>query len=238
MTSLGVSDEPEVSDWGGMIRRMRTFTGKEWETPKEGEITYPCDILPIISGSGAYIYLVERNVSEADIAFYQLVVGTGRFRNRIFIPTFDSKNLMSFWVARQFRGESSIKYLNPLNLQRRNQLFNYNKAKESESIMITEGVFSSMLAGRSAVATFGKFVTKEQVKLLLASNAKTFYVALDGDAKKQAIVLADALYSAGRKTYLVDLPYEHDPASVENFPQFVENSKEFSFMLKVSTLMQ
>jgi DNA primase len=93
------------------------------------------------------------------------------------------------------------------------------RVKEIDSVVITEGAISAVMAGVDAVATYGKYVGPEQVEMLIKLQSVTdrpvkYLVALDGDALNFSQKLARSLYERGLETYLVNLPLEHDPASL------------------------
>lgn len=180
---------------------------------------------PVMRGSIMYDYLVDRGVDTSDIEFYRMLEGRGRYHNRVIVPTFDSSRKIPFFVARAIRplfftddtGRKieAPKYFNPKGEGRKWSIFNLQNAIQSDTVIVTEGVFSSIAAGRNAVATFGKLVTTTQVDLLVASAAgREIVVCMDADAHPQGVNLAARLADLGMKASFVLLPGDHDPATL------------------------
>ena len=76
----------------------------------------------------------------------------------------------------------------------------------------------------------GKFPSKTLVMRLIEKRVKKIYVALDEDAKKDAIKLSKFLMDYGIKTYLLDMN-DKDPSEIgyKNFWKMIENTKETKF---------
>lgn len=240
LKSLGLaSKEPDIRGWNKIVKDHRFLSGKDYSVAYElFEIEYPCHTLRPQKGMSAWSYLNRRGVTEEDIDFYQIVCGVGKsWDNRIFFPTYRN-NEMVYWVARDFSHDPVIKYINPPHSERRHHVFNLDKAEGYDEVHITEGVFSAIAAGRNGICTFGKYVTSEQVKLLLDADFKTYYVALDGDAWKNADFLAGALHKRGKSVRLVPIPYGEDPDSVNDYQQWVDESVPYTYENRVNFLIK
>lgn len=112
----------------------------------------------------AKLYLNNRGINDKDIEYYDIRVGKSNtlFKNRILIPTFDDFNNCCYFVARQYTDPNTkIRYLNSFESHKSFCVWNLNKVKENDKIIITEGCFSGISADKSstgtAVATYGKF---------------------------------------------------------------------------------
>lgn len=214
------------------VRILRILQGLEEPDAQQPEVVdrdYSAELIelgcrPVHPQGTAYQYLTERGVAPDDIAFYRMLEGRGRYHHRIIIPTFNFERRIPFFVARSmkqlyFTTEKGVveapKYLNPKGEGRKYSLFNLNHAVSADAIIVTEGVFSSIAAGRNAIATFGKLVTQTQVALLTAfAQGKEIIVCFDGDAHAQTANLAARLKDSGLRTSFVLLPEEHDPATL------------------------
>ena len=77
---------------------------------------------------------------------------------------------------------------------------------------------------------FGKFPSKTLVKRLVEKKVKTIYVALDEDAKKDAIKLSKFLMDYGIKTYLLNMK-DKDPSELgfKGFWKTLKNTKQSKF---------
>lgn len=206
-------------DPGAVSRFNKVVAGfLEGEAPKPTEVNLPSEFVPLDKYSGAWGYLVGRGLTPEDIEFYGLGVGRGKLRNRIIIPTRKEDGEVVFWVARLYTGTSRLKYVNPPGNARSNCLFNLDRAVSYGWVIVTEGVFSAMAAGRNAVASFGKMVSDTQVALLADAYRRhrlsCIVAALDGDARQENMSLARRLHSQGCTVFVVDLPRDQDPADM------------------------
>lgn len=186
-------------------------------------------------------YLNSRGFSQKVIDFYGMRVGNifSKYRDRIIIPNqvhfSDKGDLMTdMFVARYFgsnkldsNGNEIPKYLNPTGESKKNTVFNLHRIKKGDPIIITEGCFTAISAGRNAVATYGKQVSNEQIKKILANEPSMIIVALDPDAIDDAEKLCKRLYSkTGTMIRLVQLPMGEDANSLghKEFMKYVSES--------------
>jgi hypothetical protein len=199
------------------------------------EIGFPEGTIPMTPYLEAWRYLVGRGLSPGDIGYYRMGVGTGRYRNRVLVPTLDEEGRVVFWVGRTY-GNSKRKYDNPTEVSRNQFIFNLHRAVDYGWIVVTEGVFSAITAGRNAVATFGKKVSDQQVMLLVDAYRKNslrcVVAALDGDAQDENYWLAERLHVYGCTVFLVSLPEDKDPDDLgrEEFSKLVVKAPLFSPM--------
>lgn len=231
---VGVS----VRDWAEIARGMSLFRAKPAVVDDEAydnteEIGYPCQVIHPMGNPDAWSYLTApkdaggRGLTVDHINFYRLVVGTDKYASRIFIPTLHDGQVV-FWVARSFANQEP-KYLNPKDVSKKHYLFGLEQAKNYNWVIITEGVFSAIAAGPNAVATFGKAVSNEQRSMILDTGFQHVYVALDGDARAEAIELAKWFSSRNQSVFLVDMPMDQDPDSDILFHERIKQAKPYSF---------
>ena len=96
------------------------------------------------------------------------------------------------------------KYMTNPGLPKGRVFFNFDWAKQSDIVVVTEGVFDSMAVGRCGVATLGKGVSKNQVNRL--KEWPMVVLLLDpGDAQKEMINLT---YDLGRDTHVLPVVLE------------------------------
>ena len=100
----------------------------------------------------------------------------------------------------------------------------------NEPIVLCEGVFDAISIRRNVIPLLGKFPSKTLVKRLVEKKVKKIYVALDEDAKKDAIKLSKFLMDYGIQTYMLNLK-EKDPSELgfSNFWKIIKNSKQSKF---------
>ena len=172
----------------------------------------PDGYIRVCSGMHAYTYLIGRGLSAQDIEYYDI----GIANRRIVFPDYGDDGTLRYWVSRVYEGHQGMKYFNAPGVQRSNQLYNLGRFRQEgfTKVVITEGPISAIVAGRNAVATYGKQVTERQIRKLKLLGSKSYYIALDPDAKGNAVSLAKRLASTGKKVYLVNMPDGEDPASL------------------------
>lgn len=203
-------------------------------SPKEPKIELPpCEVI----SNNVYIafeYCKSRGLSISDIEFYDLRFGTGKYVWRIIIPNRSNNGEgYNFWQGRWYHpidNQNVIRYLSAPGSHKSLVLFNYYNCIGLDSIIICEGPFSAMIAGRNAVCTFGKSVSPYQLKLLLDLSAREYIIAFDGDAVPEAVALSTTLsMELGCRTKLVLLEHGEDPASIghDNISRLIESTKSY-----------
>lgn len=170
------------------------------------------------SGEKATEYLVCRGLTEEDIEHYQLRLSS-KLRNNLGPWAVFPVNYYGIPVAcqgRKFLNDSDPKYLSsdaigewlwPLD---KSNLENIEKG----IVVLVEGVFDALAyikAGVPALCTFGKNLTRPQLKLLQSHGVKKVYLSYDADAHKDIRKAADRvrhLFS----TFIVELtPLPENP---------------------------
>lgn len=194
-----------------------------WGTSTDEEMDYivlPREYNEMMPGLEAHRYMIERGVSDKKIAFYQIGFGTGYLKNRIIFPDVDEYGKLVYWVARKYgkldNNEKAPKYKNA-DIPRKRQVYNLGRLLQrgwNRRIVICEGPISANVAGFDAVATYGKYVTGDQVSRLVAVGACEYVIAFDGDALLEGVSLATRLFRRGLNVKLVKFRYNEDPASV------------------------
>lgn len=183
-------------------------------------------------------YLNNRAITDEEIKYYDIRTAKSNnlFRNRIMIPTFDKYGNCVYFVARDYvNPNNKVKYLNALDTHKAFCVWNLNNSKENGIIAITEGVFSGISANKirdqlqdfTAVSIFGKFISKEQAKLISNAKPKEVIISLDGDVSdKEVKKNIDILkyYYTGLITR-IKIPDNKDPndISTEEYKKLIDN---------------
>ena len=102
------------------------------------------------------------------------------------------------------------KYFTSPGLEKGRALYNFDNARQSELVVITEGPFDAIGVGRPAVATLGKGVTDQQARLIKNRWAVAVILLDPGDADKEMSELEGKL-RPGVITLRVDLKGYKDP---------------------------
>ena len=177
----------------------------------------------------ALSYLRSRGIGPREILRYSIgYCDGGDYRNRIIVPSYDFEGKLNYFMARDMFPNSKFKYKNPPMSKDTVgfELFiNWN-----EPIVLCEGAFDAISIRRNVIPLFGKFLSKTLVKRLVEKKVKTIYVALDEDAKQDAIKLSKFLMDYGIKTYLLDMK-DKDPSELgfKRFWKITKNIKQSKF---------
>lgn len=171
-------------------------------------------------------YLLSRGITLEDIKNYNIgYVDNGGYNHPetgkyislitsvVFITYNDDGNPI-YWNTRSINPNSIQKSINAPAMDgmysKRTSIFNLDKAKKTDKIVIYEGVFNALMSGDSGIATFGKQVTDEQIELIKEASAEKelpIYLFLDNDAKQETNILANKIYQFTHNVYIVINPY-------------------------------
>ena len=193
-------------------------------------INFPCIILiklPILVLIRNY--LKKRNITQREIIRYQIgYCDDGLYQNRVIIPSYDKEGNINYFVARDIFPDSKMKYKNP-PMSKDTVCFELF-INWSQPIILSEGVFDAIAINKNAIPLLGKFPSKTLVMRLIEKRVKKIYVALDEDAKKDAVKLSKFLMDNGIETYLLDMN-DKDPSEIgyKNFWKMIEDTKETKF---------
>lgn len=159
-------------------------------------------------------------------------------RNHVLFITYDGLGNPMYWNTRAIESDSYIKSFNAPSRDheygKHNALFNFNVARNTDKVIINEGVFDALTCGESGIATFGSQITDTQVNLLksaLRTNPNiSYYVFLDRDAYDKGDKLAKKLAEATDKVYLVLNTTDEDANQLgkEKVQKLVENALPYN----------
>ena len=177
----------------------------------------------------AMYYLKRRGIGGKEILRYSIgFCSSNGYSNRIIVPSYDADGKLNYFIARDMFPNSSMKYKNP-PMSKDTVAFelfiNWN-----EPVILCEGVFDAITINKNAIPLLGKFPSKTLVMRLIEKRVKKIYVALDEDAKKDAVKLSKFLMDNGIETYLLDMN-DKDPSEIgyKNFWKMIEDTKETKF---------
>ena len=147
------------------------------------EIELPYGYEPI---DGPHPYLKKRDIPWQYARDHEWGISRSGFtKDRIIVPTFMEGRLV-YWQARatweEPKSKEFKKVLNPSGLSAKSILFNYDIAKNYETVILVEGFIAAVKAGKNAMATNGKKLHPEQLEWLKETKAKKIILAWDTDA--------------------------------------------------------
>jgi len=174
-------------------------------------------------------YLRQRNIGSLDILRYSIgFCSSNGYSNRIIIPSYDTDGKLNYFMARDMFPNSKFKYKNPPMSKDTVGFELFINWKEP--IVLCEGVFDAITIRHNAIPLFGKFPSKTLVMRLVEKQVKKIYVALDEDAKQDAIKLSKFLMDYGIETYLLNMR-DKDPSELgfTKFWEIAQNTKQSKF---------
>lgn len=151
------------------------------------------------TGERAKEYLLSRGMTEEDLEYYKIRLSS-KLRNNIgpwsVFPVI-YYNVPVACQGRKFLNDSEPRYLSSdkiANWMWPLDITNIGNIEELEYVVLVEGVFDALAyikAGIPALCTFGKNLSRSQIKLLLSHGVKTLYLSYDADAHKDIQNTAD-----------------------------------------------
>lgn len=198
--------------------------------------------------SGPVPYLEERGVPWEWARDNDWGVGMGGFCDgRLIVPTYMEDRLV-FWQGRaMWKDEENPKFkkvLNPSNVSAKPILYNFDKAKGFETVVIAEGFMDAAKIGDDAVATNGKRIHPEQIEYLVGAGVRNVVLMWDWDAwldsrkhkgevKPSSVERAVGALKVAFNVKVVKMPDERDPGDYIGFPptglrRMIEGAKEFA----------
>ena len=210
-----------------VLRILGDYKGVKYEKDEKTEynVSLPQCYKPLWKPStdplytNAISYLKKRGIGSIDILRYSMgYCSSNGYSNRIIIPSYDADGKLNYFIARDMFPNSKFKYKNP-PMSKDTVCFemfvNWN-----EPIILVEGVFDAIAIRNNAIPLLGKFPSKTLVMRLVEKQVKKIYVALDEDAKQDAIKLSKFLMDYGIETYLLNMK-DKDPSEL-GFTKFWE----------------
>lgn len=206
------------------------------DTLKHDKVTLPKEFISLSEQDNsleyrhAISYLKKRSITLNDILKYNIgYCKTGRYRNRIIVPSYDRKGDINYFIARSFESDPGRKYDAPSC--NKNQLIGLEYfINWSVPVILCEGMFDAIAIRRNAIPLFGKTIPESLMIKLVTSEVKTVYLALDKDAFKQAIDHAQSLINLGKEVYLIELEGK-DPSELgfNDMTKLLHTAKPLTF---------
>jgi DNA primase len=178
----------------------------------------------------AAVYLKNRGINESDIRKYNIgYCKTGRYRNRVIIPSYDRMGQVNYFIARSFEKDPYQKYDAP-SVQKTEIVGMEYFINWSVPVILCEGIFDAIAIKRNVVPLFGKSIPKALMLKLVECQVKTVYLALDKDALKEALTYSEQLINLGKEVYLIELDGK-DPSDLgfENMTKLLQQAKPLTF---------
>lgn len=166
------------------------------EQPKP--IEFPAGFKPLTSSSRQYWEYITTRLTEETISKFNLqYCNSGFYKNRVVIPVYFKKQLMSF-ITRSIEQNPQKKYLNAYNSQLSQFLFNYDNVSQNSDLLICESSFDCMSAVEkgyiNSVSTFGTNMSIRQKELIAALNPKKLILCFHNDKAGNSVTYKNLKY--------------------------------------------
>jgi|TARA_R110000796_G_scaffold180359_1_gene296914 DNA primase len=197
------------------------------ELPKEFQPLETASTVSVIANK-IRKYLYDRGINDNDFIKYNIgYCTTGEYGGRVIVPSYSASNTLNFFVGRTHDG-NYFKYKNPE--ASKDIIFFENLINWNAPIILCEGVFDAMAIRRNAIPILGKSISDSLYKRILTSKLKDIYIALDEDAQKVAMQLAEKFLNSGFRVYNVKMKGQ-DPSEMgfKEFTKHIQTAEELDF---------
>jgi DNA primase len=188
-----------------------------------------------IEAKHALKFLKKRGITQDDVIKYNIgFCKEGKYEYRVVIPSYDSLGKLNYFIARDYKEPSLRKYKNP-PASAKDVIGWELYINWGAPIILVEGIFDALTIKRNVIPLFGKVLHDKLMKKLVESSVNRIYIALDADARKDALKQAEQLMSYGKEVYLVEM--EGKDANEIGFEQFL-NTIEQTKPLNLQSLLE
>jgi hypothetical protein len=165
------------------------------EVPLKSEPLGP-DFVAAVHSDDAMRYLAKRGVTDPAL-IHRYDLRYHGFMHAVVFPVIRDGKYYG-WQARVIPPrDGELRLITKPKFNKGRFLLNWDNASRAEAIVMTEGPFdcikSDVKPGVSAVCSFGKGTSDDQLSMILASPAKRIYLGHDPDAVDEVDKLSDIL---------------------------------------------
>ena len=153
---------------------------------------------------------------------------TSEYYERVIIPSFNKEGYINFFVSRTYR-DGFPKYKGPA-IQKSYIIFNELYIDWNKPIVLTEGIFDAIVAGENAVPLLGSSLQEDHLLFERITKENTVvYIALDSDAQKKEMKIADKLMSYGVEVWKINISPFKDVGEMTR-EEFLKRKKEAIYL--------
>jgi len=185
-----------------------------------------------------YYYLQERGIDYKTIRLFKIGYvdnKLSRFDGRVVIPVYDENGKFAFPEGRLIDNNiKDRKYLRPSNINCKQFLFNYNRAKLKNYVIVSEGVMDTISQVQwnfNSVCAFNPVLSDKQIELLMIFNK--IYFSFDNDESGNNGIKHAIKNLRNKGIQLYKLNYlKNDDANkigIEKFKQVLSNAQKMNF---------
>lgn len=198
--NCSVAEVFEIVGRYGQVRHHNTVFSNGKRVPRDFKIEGYISIPKALKTSSraaqlALRYLQHRppHLDMHDITFWKLGISTASdYAGRIIIPAFECNKLVYFGARKFIGGGPKYKFppRDAFDIGKSKIVYNIDNARKHKDIVICEGYFDVMAAGRNAVAVMGKEISDMQVTKIIETGCRTVTILLDAGTEDESCVMA------------------------------------------------
>jgi len=192
-----------------------------------------------IEAKHALKFLKQRGLKQDDILKYNIgFCKDGKYGGRVIIPSYDEDRKLNYFIARDYKGETPQKYKNP-PVAAKDVIGFELYINWDAPIILVEGMFDALTIKRNVIPLFGKAIHSRLLQKLVKSSVDRIYIALDNDARRDALKQAEMLMSYGKEVYMVEMEgKDANEIGFENFLNTIEQTKPLNFQSLLEKKLQ
>ena len=169
----------------------------------------------------AYEYLLSRGINDKIIANYNIGyinkdTKDYSLKYRVYIPSYDNFDNLTYWVGRDYTGKNVQKVKNP-KTSKTEIVFNEGKINWYEPVTLVEGPFDHIVTPNS-IPLMGKTLVQDNVvfKTLMKKCKCGVNIFLDDDALESAYKIYGVLNEGAlkNKVKVIKTPDGYDPSLI------------------------
>jgi len=171
-------------------------------------VTLPKGFVPIFKNinkvffQAALQYLQKRGFEKGDILKYDIHYSITE--QRVLFPSYDDNETLNYYVSRSIRPDEKMKYKNA-TVSKKDVVFNEHLVEWDKELYLVEGVFDAIISRKNAVPILGSSINDEFKLFRKIIKHKTpVVIALDADARKKALAMADKFIIFGINVRFID----------------------------------
>ena len=192
-----------------------------------------------IESKHAFKFLRKRGITPDDIVKYNIgFCKDGKYGGRVIIPSYDEMGKLNYFIARDYKDEASQKYKNPPVASK--EIIGWELFINWDApIILVEGIFDALTIKRNVIPLFGKVLHDKLMQKLVMSSVNRIYIALDQDARRDALRQAEKLMSYGKEVYMVELEgKDANEIGFEAFLNTIEQTQPLTFQSLLEKKLQ
>lgn len=156
-------------------------------------------------------YLIERRITPELIEKFKIGFAyTGKYADRIILPSYDEDGDLNYFVTRSIKKKTKFKYLN-CDVEKKTIVFNEYLVDWEKTVFIVEGPFDHLVLPNS-IPLLGKQLSDLLFSKIYQNAESGVVVILDPDATARANAIYNKL-DGGRlmnKIRIINMPLEYD----------------------------